>query len=56
MGDLRLAQGRPKEARLAYVDAIAVIDTIAASLTDEQLRSTFLTSKPIEGIRRSGAE
>ena len=56
IGDLRRAQGRPEEARQAYADALSVIDTVAASLTDEQLRNTFLRSKPVEGIRRSGAE
>ncbi|HKY74773.1 MAG TPA: tetratricopeptide repeat protein, partial [Acidimicrobiia bacterium] len=56
IGDLRLAQDREKEARQAYGEALLVIDNVAASLTDEQLRDTFLTSTPVEAIRRLGAQ
>jgi tetratricopeptide (TPR) repeat protein len=56
IGDLRRAQGRPEEAHQAYGKALSVIDSVAASLTDEELRNTFLTSNAVEAIRRSGAE
>ncbi len=56
IGDLRLAQGRPEEARQAYAEALSLIDDVAGSLSDEQLRNTFLASKPIERIRRLRAE
>jgi class 3 adenylate cyclase/tetratricopeptide (TPR) repeat protein len=56
IGDLRLAQGRPKDARLAYADAIAVIDIVAGALSDEELRNMFLTSSAVEAVRRSGAQ
>lgn len=53
IGELRLAQGRSKEARHACSEALALIDTVAASLTDEKLRTTFLASEPVRGIRRA---
>jgi tetratricopeptide (TPR) repeat protein len=53
LGDLRKAQGRPDDARHAYRDALAVIDDVAAALTDESLRETFLTSNHVQGIRRA---
>jgi len=55
LGDLRLEQDQPKEARQAHAEALSVIETVAASLTDEQLRNTFLASKDVEGIRRAAA-
>ena len=51
LGELRALQGRANEARHAYGEAIAVIETVAASLTDEQLRSTFLKSEPNQTIK-----
>jgi class 3 adenylate cyclase/tetratricopeptide (TPR) repeat protein len=56
IGELRLVQSQAKEARQAFGEALAVIDRVAESLTDEQLRDTFLTSHAVEAIRRSGAE
>ena len=52
LGDLRQAQGRAEEAKQAYRDALAVIDNVAAGLTDASLRETFLTSSHIQHIRR----
>ena len=52
LGELRQAQGRPVEARQAYRDAVAVIDTVAAGLTDTTLRDTFLASPHVQHIRQ----
>jgi len=51
LGDLRKAQGRPQEALAAYREALTVIDSVAAGLTDESLRDSFLSSPHVEGIR-----
>jgi class 3 adenylate cyclase/tetratricopeptide (TPR) repeat protein len=51
LGDLRKAQGRPEDARQAYRDALAVIQGVAAGLSDESLRDTFLNSEHVQGIR-----
>ncbi len=53
LGDLRKAQDRPDDARKAYRDAISIIEGVAADLTDESLRETFLGSDHVRGIRRS---
>jgi tetratricopeptide (TPR) repeat protein len=53
LGDLRSAQGQPEEARRAYGEALSAIEGVAGSLTDEQLRETFLLSEHVEGIRRA---
>jgi class 3 adenylate cyclase/tetratricopeptide (TPR) repeat protein len=53
IGELRGAQGRPEEARRAYVEALSIMEGVAASLTDEQMRETFLRSKPAVGIRQA---
>ncbi len=53
LGDLRQAQGRVDARRKAYGDAIAVIDKVAASLTDKSLRKTFLNSDHVQGIRKA---
>ncbi|HEX9641162.1 MAG TPA: tetratricopeptide repeat protein, partial [Candidatus Krumholzibacteria bacterium] len=44
LGDLREKQGRAEDARAAYRNAFSVIENVAAALTDESLRETFLTS------------
>jgi tetratricopeptide (TPR) repeat protein len=51
LGDLRKAQGSPEDARQAYRDALAVIEGVAARLSDESLRDTFLNSDHVQGIR-----
>lgn len=51
LGDLRRAQGRTEDAGHAYRDALAVIEGVAAGLTDESLRATFLASDHVQGIR-----
>jgi tetratricopeptide (TPR) repeat protein len=53
LGDLRRAQGRLDDARKAYRDALAVIDGVAAGLSDESLRETFLTSDHVQTIRQA---
>jgi len=53
LGDLRQAQGRADEARQAYRDALTVIEGVAARLSDESLRDTFLDSEHVQGIRRA---
>jgi len=40
LGDLRNAQGQEKEATVAYGEAVAVIERVAAALEDEALRET----------------
>ncbi len=51
LGNLRKAQGRPDDALQAYRDAIAVIEGVAARLSDGSLRDTFLNSDHVQGIR-----
>jgi class 3 adenylate cyclase/tetratricopeptide (TPR) repeat protein len=53
LGDLRQAQGQVDARRKAYRDALAVIDGVAASLTDKSLRKTFLISDHVQGIRKA---
>jgi len=53
LGDLRKAQGRLDDARQAYRDAFAVIERVAAGLSDESLRETFLSSDHVQDIRRA---
>jgi tetratricopeptide (TPR) repeat protein len=53
LGDLRQAQGRVDAGRKAYRDALAVIDGVAASLTDKSLRKAFLNSDHVKGIRKA---
>lgn len=53
LGDLRQAQGRADDARQTYRDALAVIEGVAAGLSDESLRETFLSSDHVQGIRRA---
>lgn len=56
LADLRSAQGRPEEARRAHADALSVIDAVAAGLTDESLRDTFLQSEGVQNLRRYNRE
>ncbi|MBI2761998.1 MAG: AAA family ATPase [Chloroflexi bacterium] len=50
-GELRTAQGRQEESRAVYDEALAVIDGVAAGLTDQVLRTTFLDSPHVQAIR-----
>jgi tetratricopeptide (TPR) repeat protein len=52
LGDLLTRQGHPSDARLPYREALAVIDSVAAGLTEESLRTTFLASEAVQRIRR----
>ncbi|HEY3080215.1 MAG TPA: AAA family ATPase [Chloroflexota bacterium] len=55
LGDLRRAQGRADEAGRAYRGALAVVEGVAAGLTDER-RGVFLDSPHVHGIRRQAGE
>jgi tetratricopeptide (TPR) repeat protein len=50
IGELRLAQDRPDDARQAYHEALAVVEHVAGGLHDDGLRATFLTSPPVQHI------
>jgi transcriptional regulator with XRE-family HTH domain/tetratricopeptide (TPR) repeat protein len=51
-GDLRRAQDRLLDARAEYRAALAVVDGVAAALTEASLRETFLTSAHVQYIRQ----
>jgi class 3 adenylate cyclase/tetratricopeptide (TPR) repeat protein len=51
IGDLRAVQRKTGDAREAYGEALSLIDGVAAALTDELLRETFLGSEHVRGIR-----
>jgi tetratricopeptide (TPR) repeat protein len=53
LGDVRRVQGRGQDAHAAYHAALAIIDRVAAALTDASLRETFLTSAHIQHIRQT---
>jgi tetratricopeptide (TPR) repeat protein len=55
LGDLRQAQSKPTVARRAYREALGVIEGVAAALTDEALRQTFLGSAEVQRIRERAA-
>jgi tetratricopeptide (TPR) repeat protein/transcriptional regulator with XRE-family HTH domain len=50
--ELCQAQGSAQDARAAYAAALGVIDQVAAALEDAALRETFLTSAPVQQVRR----
>jgi tetratricopeptide (TPR) repeat protein len=50
VGDLRLADGHPEEARHAYSEAVHVISGVAAQLADERLRQTLLSSAKVQAV------
>jgi class 3 adenylate cyclase/tetratricopeptide (TPR) repeat protein len=52
LGDLREAQGRTAEGSQAYQEALAIVDAMAAQLTDNELRETFLSSADVQATRR----
>jgi tetratricopeptide (TPR) repeat protein len=56
IGELRAAQGRPDQARRAYADASSVIERVAASLANQQMREIFLRSEHVETIHRQSAQ
>ncbi|MEX2539941.1 MAG: adenylate/guanylate cyclase domain-containing protein [Actinomycetota bacterium] len=53
LGDVRAAQGRSDEARVAYAEALELIDRIASGLTDTSVRDTFLGSHPVSRLREA---
>jgi tetratricopeptide (TPR) repeat protein len=53
LGELREKQGKVEDARSAYRDALSVIENVAAALTDESLRETFLTSDMVQRVRQA---
>jgi tetratricopeptide (TPR) repeat protein len=53
LADLRKAQAKANDARQAYRDALTVIERLAAGLSDESLKETFLSSDHVQGIRRA---
>jgi class 3 adenylate cyclase/tetratricopeptide (TPR) repeat protein len=53
LGELRAAQGRAEDARAAYAEALAVIEGVAAGLSDAELRETFLASAHVQGLRQA---
>jgi tetratricopeptide (TPR) repeat protein/transcriptional regulator with XRE-family HTH domain len=52
-GDLCRTQGRAQDAREAYRCALAIIDRVAAALTNASLWETFLTSAHVQHIRQT---
>jgi tetratricopeptide (TPR) repeat protein len=53
LGRLRQAQGQPEEARAAYQEAIAVVEGVAATLSDATLREALLASPQVAALRAS---
>jgi tetratricopeptide (TPR) repeat protein len=51
LGRLRRAQGREEDAAAAYHEAIAVVERVAAGLSDFTLRETLLASPQISSLR-----
>jgi class 3 adenylate cyclase/tetratricopeptide (TPR) repeat protein len=51
LGDLRRAQGRADDARSAYGNAYAVLQQVAASLADDELRDTLLKSAAVRRLQ-----
>ncbi len=50
LGDLFTTLGRHGEARSLYVEALALFERVAASLTETQLRETFLSSAYVGSV------
>jgi tetratricopeptide (TPR) repeat protein len=53
LGRLRQAQGRRAEARVAYQEALGVVDGVAAGLSDPELRATLLASPQVSALREA---
>ena len=52
LGNLRQAQDQSDAAHEACREALTIIEDVAAKLSDEGLRETFLNSDHVQGIRR----
>jgi len=50
LGDLFTTLGRQGEARSLYVEGLALLDRVAASLTETQLRETLVASAYVRGV------
>jgi tetratricopeptide (TPR) repeat protein len=50
LGDLFTTLGRQGEARSLYVEALALFDRVAASLTETQLRESLVASAYVRGV------
>jgi tetratricopeptide (TPR) repeat protein len=55
LGRLRRAQGRDEDATAAYQEAIAVVERVAAGLSDPALRETLLESPQVLSLRAAVA-
>ena len=51
LGDLRRAERRAEDARSAHGDALAVLQQMAASLADDELRDTLLKSAAVRRLQ-----
>jgi class 3 adenylate cyclase/tetratricopeptide (TPR) repeat protein len=51
MGDLQRARGDAAAAQASYAEALSVIEGVAANLTEEALRDTFLGSALVTSLR-----
>jgi class 3 adenylate cyclase/tetratricopeptide (TPR) repeat protein len=56
LADLRQLQGRADEARDACGRALSVVESVAAGLTDNRMRETFLASEHVSAIQACAAE
>ena len=52
LGDLRMVQRRPDQARASYGHALHVVETVANDLHDYPLRKALLTSREVQAIHR----
>jgi tetratricopeptide (TPR) repeat protein len=53
LGRLRTAQARPGDAAAAYREVIAIVERVAASLSDQALRDTLLASAQVRSVREA---
>jgi tetratricopeptide (TPR) repeat protein len=52
LGDLRSAQRRDGDAKAVYAEALAVLDGMAESLTDDELRAPLLASTAVRRLHQ----
>jgi hypothetical protein len=52
LGRLRLKLDDDESARAAFAQGADIINTIAAGLNDDKLKSTFLNSEPVRDVLR----